>query len=242
MVRSPQELAIRKTSSPLKFSVWKKKYPVWSEFHPPRLWEIAERFPFLFENFRLDVKIGGPCGLARPSFSAGGRAADSQIECDAERRFRHGCEPTGKRIGGVFRRGFRRAHANMVRANRDVPGRLCELLRNVERAAPVEGFDQSIRRAARAGKILASRQTRDFQRWRLAEDFFLRTSRRHTSSCEHNEFPADAVGLFEIMAYEERRSLIRLQRFAELPFERAAQMRVERGKWFIEEQRRRFHG
>ena len=130
----------------------------------------------------------------------------------------------------------------MVRANRDVPGRLCELLRNVECAVPIKRFDQSIRRAAGARKILASRQTRDFQRWRVAEYFFLRTSRRHTSLREHYEFPANAVGLFEIMAHEERRSLIRLQSFAELPFERAAQMRVERGKWFIEEQRRRFHG
>ncbi len=103
--------------------------------------EIAERFPFLFEDFRLDVKIGGTCGLARLSFSAGGRAADSQIECDAERRFRHGGEPAGKRIGAVFRRGFRRAHANMVRANRDVPGRLCELLRYVKCATPIERFD-----------------------------------------------------------------------------------------------------
>src|SRR5882672_4219179 len=201
MVRSPQELAIRKTSSPLKFSVWKKKYPVWSEFDPPGLREIAERFPFLFENFRLDVKIGGTCGRARLSFSAGGRAADSQVECDAERRLGHHGEPAGKCIGAAFHRRSGRAHADMVRANRDVSRQLCELLRYAERAAPVERFDQSIRSGAGAGKILASGQTRDFQCRRMAEDFFLWTSRRHSPSREHGKLPANAVGLFDIVAY-----------------------------------------
>jgi hypothetical protein len=44
------------------------------------------------------------------------------------------------------------------------------------------------------------------------------------------------------VAHEERRSSIGAQCFAKLPFERAAQVRIERGKWFIEQQRLRFDG
>src|ERR1700726_3588839 len=123
----------------------------------------------------------------------------------------------------------------MVCANCDVRRQLCGLLCYAERAAPIERFDQSVCRAAGAGKILASRQARDFQCRRLAKYFFLRTSRRHPTARQHYQVFADAVGLLEIVAYEKRRSSIRLQRLAELPFERAAQMRVERGEWLIEE-------
>ena len=54
-------------------------------------------------------------------------------------------------------------------------GGLCELLRDAERAAPIERFHASIGQAARAGIILASGDARNLERWRMAEDFFLRT-------------------------------------------------------------------
>ena len=106
----------------------------------PGLREIAERFPFLFEDLRLNVKIGG----------TGGRAADSQIERHAEGRLGDRGGPAGEYVVAACRLGFGCPHANVVRANRDVLGRLCEWLRYAEGASPVEGFDKSIGRAARS--------------------------------------------------------------------------------------------
>ena len=69
----------------------------------------------------------------------------------------------------------------------------------------------------------------------MAKDFFLRTLRGHASLSQHDEFFADAVRLFEIVAHEQRRSAVARQRFAKLALERAAQMRVQRGKWLVEQ-------
>src|ERR1700730_18478122 len=104
-----------------------KKYAIRSEFDLRGLLEIAERFPFLFEDFRLNVKIGGTCW----------RAANSQIECDAEGRLGHRGEPAGEYVVAVFCRSSGRAHANVVRANRDVLRRLCEFLRYAEHTTPI---------------------------------------------------------------------------------------------------------
>src|SRR5260221_10296070 len=73
----------------------------------------------------------------------------------------------------------------------------------------------------------------------MAEDFFLRACRRHAPVRQHNELFANAVGFFEIVAHEQCRSAVACQRFAELALERAAQMRVQRGEWFVEQQRGR---
>ena len=71
----------------------------------------------------------------------------------------------------------------------------------------------------------------------MAEDFFLRTLRRHVSIRQHDEFFANAVGLFEIVAHEQGRSAVALQHFAKLALEGAAQVRVQRGQRFVEQQR-----
>ena len=76
----------------------------------------------------------------------------------------------------------------------------------------------------------------------MPEDFFLRTLRRHSSVRQHDEFLANAVGLFEIVAYEQRRSAVARQRFAKLALESAAQMRVKRGERFVQQQCGRLDG
>src|ERR1700745_3887025 len=96
----------------------------------------------------------------------------------------------------------------MIRSNRDMPRRLFELLRNAKRAAPIECLHTSIGKAPRPGKILASRNSRNLKRRRMAEDFFLRTLCRHAPVRQHDEFFANAVGLFEIVAPEQGRSAV----------------------------------
>ena len=76
----------------------------------------------------------------------------------------------------------------------------------------------------------------------MAEDFFLRALRRHASLREHNEFFANAVRLFEIVAHEQGRPAVACQCFAQLALESAAQMGIERGEWFVEQQRGRLDG
>jgi len=66
--------------------------------------------------------------------------------------------------------------------------------------------------------------------------------RRHVPICQHDEFFANAVRLFEIVAHEQCRSAVASERFAELALESAAQMRVQRGKWLVEQQRGRLDG
>src|SRR5260370_36760410 len=105
-------------------------------------------------------------------------------------------------------------HADMVRAYGHVLRRLGKLLRYVERASPVERFDISVLQAPDAGIILASRETRNFQRRRVPKNFLLGTPRRHASTLQHNKVLADAISFFQIVAHEKRRSSIRLQRFA----------------------------
>ena len=55
----------------------------------------------------------------------------------------------------------------------------------------------------------------------MAEDLFLRALRRHAPICQHNEFFANAVRLFEIVAHEQCRSAVVSERFAELALESA---------------------
>ena len=71
----------------------------------------------------------------------------------------------------------------------------------------------------------------------MAKNFFFRALRHHAPLRQHHKFSANAVGLFEIVADEERRSAVARQRLAKLAFERAAQVRIQRGKWLIEQQR-----
>src|ERR1019366_3462838 len=98
----------------LKVLIRQKKQPVRREFDLPGLRKIAERFPFLLENFGLHVKTGGIRGLA-----------DLQIERDAKGRLRHCGKPAGKHVLADFCPGWgRRVNADVMRANRDVSGSL----------------------------------------------------------------------------------------------------------------------
>src|SRR6202049_3819553 len=110
-------------------------------------------------------------------------------------------------------------HTDMICTNRDMFGRLCERLCDAKRAAPFERFHASVGKAPRPRRILAPCNARNLERRRMAEDFFLRTLRSHASVRQHNEFFANAVRLFEIMAHEQCRSAVARQRFAELALE-----------------------
>src|SRR5580700_10546879 len=99
-------------------------------------------------------------------------------------------------------------YADMICADGNMLRGLCELLRNAKRAAPIERLHASVGQTARAGIILASGDARNLERWRMAEDFFLRPLRRHAPVCQHNKFFANAVRLFEIVAHEQRRSAV----------------------------------
>src|SRR5579872_946716 len=70
----------------------------------------------------------------------------------------------------------------------------------------------------------------------MAKNLFLGAARGHASALEHNKILANAISFFEIVAHEERRSAIRFQRLPKLAFESATEMRIQRGKWFVEQQ------
>src|SRR4029077_4791773 len=53
---------------------------------------------------------------------------------------------------------------------------------------------------------------------------------------------ADAVRFLEIVTHKQSCSAVGRQRFPELPLDRTAKVRIERGERLIEQQRRGFHG
>src|ERR1700681_4475008 len=113
---------------------------------------------------------------------------------------------------------------DMMRADRNMPRLVCKLLRDAKRATPIERLHTPVGPAPRARKILASGNSRHLQRRRMAEDFFLRTLRRHASVRQHNEFFANTIRLFKIVAHEQCRSGVTRQRFAQLALQGATEM------------------
>src|ERR1700722_17559364 len=96
----------------------------------------------------------------------------------------------------------------MMRPDRNMPGRLRELLRDAKGASPIERFHTSVGKAVRPGKILAAGHARNLESGRMPKYFFLRALSRDAPVLQHNELFAYAVRLFEIMAHEQGRSAV----------------------------------
>ncbi len=134
----------------------------------------------------------------------------------------------------------------MVRANGHVGHRARKVLPYPQLAAPVEGFDElravppltcDVIQGARAREILAARQPRRRAvRWTV-KYIFTRAARDHPAFVEHHQVTAQTIDLLEVVAYQQRHALISSQRLAQLPLELAAQVRIQRGEWLIEQQR-----
>src|ERR1700691_3623410 len=161
---------------------------------------------------------------------------DAKIERHAKWRFGHRSQPAREYVLAIFRRPLRRRmHANMMRSDGNALHRPRKLLRDANRAAPIERLHASIRQPARPRKILATGDARNLQRGRMAKDFFLWPLRRNLSMYQHHKLFANAISLFEIVAHEQGRPAVARQGFAKLALQRAAQMRVERGERLVQQ-------
>src|ERR1700752_1081240 len=99
-------------------------------------------------------------------------------------------------------------------------------LRQMQRAAPIQRFHSVIRYRPGARDILATSESRHFDRRRALEDFFFPTGSHHASARQNQQLRSEPIRFFHVMRYEQRRPAIRGKSLLELYLDLASQMRI----------------
>ena len=201
----------------------------------PRERPVAEALPLLLGHLGLKIYLRNAAGLA-------GSAVQTQIQRDAKRCFRRAHEPARE---DVFLRSARCAglhEINVMRANPDVRRLIllsCCATRSWQPQSSAsttfseivrarEKFLQPVRRAT--SRLGGRRNTSS-----LAPNAAIRP-RESTSN-----LLAEAIRFLDVVRHHQRRSAVSSECFLELRFHLASQMRIERRKRLIEQQRFRFN-
>ena len=96
--------------------------------------------------------------------------------------------------------------------------------------------------AAGWSDVLAAGEPRRSNGARTLEELMLRPAGDHLAAVEHQQIAAEAEGFFHVVRYKDHHAVVVGQRLAKLLFHLPPQMRIERRKGLIEEQRVRLDG
>lgn len=158
-------------------------------------------------------------------------------ECDAKGCFRRASQPAGKDVFVGASAVMRLDEIEVMGTNSHMVHGLSGHIRYTQAAAPVERFDFGARDGARAGEVLAARQSGDLDARRVTKDFLLISECGNFAAREDEQLAPESVSLFDIVRDEESRAVECIECFLKLLLHLAAQVRVEGCQSLVEKKR-----